>query len=160
MAADSPVEDILYDLKAWLASKVPTNLRAIETERADGMVLADPVLYEVSDADPWGHATYPVVLIYPTEAPVLSDADSGHDEIQLAAEILVAISDGSPSEGTKRILRYIEAIRETIRDDRTMTAQVDLISTTRMIYYPTDPDSAGIRIATIGVDIRKLLDRY
>jgi len=160
MAADSPIEDILYDLKAWLASKVPTNLRAIETERADGMVLADPVLYEVSDADPWGQVSYPVVLIYPTEVPIISDLDSGHDEGQLQAEILVAISDGSPSEGTKRTLRYIEAIREAIRDDRTMTNKVNIMFTTRLIYYPTDPDSAGIRIATIGVDIRKILDRY
>jgi hypothetical protein len=159
MAAGSPVEDILYDLKTWLSSNVPTYLDAITTERGDSIALDDPVLYEVSDADPWGQTRYPVVLIYPTEAPIESDLDSGHDEIQLTAEILVALSDGSAARGTKRILRYAEAIREIIRDDRQMDAQVDLISTRRIVYYPADPGALEIRIVTVTVDIRKTVAR-
>ncbi len=157
MSACSPVEDILYKLADWLKENVPTYLDAIEAERADGIALADPAKYEVSDADPWGHTQYPVVLIYPTEAPIDADIDTGHDEIALSAEILIAINDGDPADGTKRALRYAEAVREIIRDDRFMDNEVDLITVNRIIYYATDPEQLSLRIVTVGVQIRKTI---
>jgi hypothetical protein len=160
MAADSPIEAILYNYNTWLTANVPTYLTAISAERADGIVLPVPVKYEISDADPWGHTSYPVVLTFPTEVIVERDIDSGHDEINLSAETLVAISEGSPSEGTKRILRYIEAIRELIRDARQMGGLVDMISTAKVVYFPMGPEDAGIRIATIGFNVRKTVNRY
>lgn len=155
MAACSPVEDILYKLAAWLLANVPTYLDTIEAERADGIALADPAKYEVSDADPFGQTQYPVVLIYPTDAPIEADIDTGHDEIALSAEILIAISDGDAAEGTKRALRYAEAVREIIRDDRSMAAYADLITVKRIIYYATDPEQLSLRLVQVSVEIRK-----
>lgn len=158
---ESPVEDALYDLAAWLAAGMSAYLTGIAAAKAaDPITLDVPVQFEISDADPWGQTSYPVVLIYPTDAPVESDVDSGHDEIMITAGIMIAISDGSPSRGTKRLLRTAEAVREMIRDDRDMGNKVDLITTMGIAYYPADPESPAIRIVTITVQIRKMVSRY
>ncbi len=159
-ASSSPIESILYDYVAWIKAGIAAYLAAITSAMADSLVLTTPINYEVSDADPWGQPRYPVVLVYPDEAPIESDIDSGHDEVQVSASCMIAISDGSPVYGTKRILRYMEAVREMIRDDRSMGNKVDMISTRGIAYTPVDPEQPAIRIATISVVIRKILDRY
>jgi len=156
----SPVETVLTDFAAWLLAGIAAYLTGITTAMADSIALDTPVKFQVSDADPWGQTRYPVGLIYPTEVVVESDADSGHDELQIGAELMIAISDGSPDRGTKRILRTVEAVREMIRDSRSMGGKVDMITTRNIAYFPADPDSPAIRVATIATQIRKMVSRY
>lgn len=160
MAYESPVEDILYDLASWVQTGIGTYLTGIAAVKADGITLDTPVKFEVSDADPWGHTLYPICLVYPEEYQVESDYDSGHDEIMVTASLLVAISNRDPSKGTKIILRTVEAIRELVRDDRSMTNKVNLITTRRITYVPVDPDQPAIRVALISLELRKLVNRY
>jgi len=157
---ESPVEDILYNLASWIKAGIAAYLTGImAVKAADPVTLATPKDVQVSDADPWGQTEYPMILIYPTEAPVESDADSGHDELSVTAEIMIAISEGDPISGTKRILRTTEAVREMIRDDRSMGGNANMISTRGIAYYPGDPESPAVRIATITTQIKKLLSR-
>ncbi len=159
MAAASPVEDILFDCLAWIKAGIAAYLRAIETERADSIALKDPAVYEVSDADPWGQTSYPAVLLYPSDAPIEADIDSGHDEINLTAELLIVFSDGTPASGAKRALRYAEAVREMVRDDRSMDGGVDFITVTRITYYATDPEQLAIRLVGVTLNIRKTVSQ-
>jgi len=158
---ESPVEDILYNLASWIQAGIGAYLTGIAAAKsADPVTLDAPKKFEVSDADPWGQTEYPCVLIYPTETPIESDVDSGHDEITVTAEIMIATSDGTPSNGTKQILRTAEAVREMIRDSRTMGGNANLITTKSIAYFPADPETPAIRVATVTVEIRKLVARY
>jgi len=147
MAYDSTIEDLVDNVRDFVDTNVPTYLTEINDAKADGVTLAAFREIEVSDQDPYARTKYPRLQLYvenmETEALSMGTANAVMTFVGL-----VAIDDKS-NQRTK-LLRYLEAFRQTLRDYYDLgesNFDIDPRGMT-VTYYPTDPD-LGVGVATI-----------
>lgn len=150
MSYDSTIEDLVNNVRTFVDSNIATYVTEINSAKADGLTLAAVREVEVSDQDPYGAKMYPRVQLFVENLEVEYLA-SGYDAANMTFIALVAIKD--KSDQRTRLLRYAEAIRQTLRDADESTFDVDPRGMT-ITYYPTDPD-LGIGVATIRFRVYK-----
>jgi len=133
----SHVEDILADLKTFLSANLNTYLDAIETAKADGIVLAMPpadrIVIGAVNLD--HYKKFPVLFLIPTGEeyePVTPQRDS------IKATIAVWIVTGGFDDVTlnKMVWRYAAELRNVIRDAPTWGGLVDQSMVTEIAYFP------------------------
>lgn len=147
MSYDSTIEDLVSNVREFINTNVATYVTEINSAKADGVTLAALREVVVSDQDPYAAGKYPRVQLF-VENLETEYLASGYDSGVMTFIALVAISDKS-NQRTK-LLRYTEALRQTLRDYRDLgesSFDVDPRGMT-ITYYPTDPD-VGVGVATL-----------
>lgn len=147
MAYDSTIEDLVDNVEGFFDSNLATYVTEINNAKADGVTLNAIRELEVSDQDPYAAGIYPRFQLF-VENLEMEYLSSGYDAAVMTFIGLVAINDSS-SQRTK-LLRYMEAARQVLRDYRDLgesNFDVDPRGMT-VTYYPTDPE-AGVGVATI-----------
>lgn len=155
MATVSVIEDLLAALELWIETNAPAKINAMEAVKTD-QVMEDFASVEISARDPFSFPQYPVVLISP-ESIHQDQLSFGQDELTMRVNLVLVVADGAAEKLDTKTLRYMEVLRELVRDDRDMGGNADLISFVDAEFYPTVPGDTSIRLAVATVEIVKTL---
>lgn len=156
MAYESPIETALEALETLFETYMDTYLTGISAAKDDGLVLESFKSIEISDSDPFSRTAYPVLLLS-VEDMVNEVVSMGHDEWTTSIAAIIVASEGTPDLMTRKMLRYVEAVREIIRDYPTASNAVDLISVESVNYEPTAPGDVSVKIATVHLKMKQLI---
>lgn len=147
----SEIETFVYEIRDFVRSNFNAYLDAINTEEGDGMTVESvkDANIDLLDLDPFSHNEYPVIDIYPTDIEV-GHLSMGSDELGNMFTALIAINKGGVATATKKIMRYVEAFRQILRDAGDLGAStwdVDPDQVVRVAVYPSA--ETEIKIASI-----------
>ncbi|MCF7949740.1 MAG: hypothetical protein K9L57_10270 [Spirochaetaceae bacterium] len=145
------VENMIYDTRDFIRDNFNAYLSAINTDVGDGLTVKSvkDANIDLLDLDPFSHNEYPVIDIYPTDVEV-GHMSMGSDQMGIMFTALVAINYGDAVKSSKMILRYVEAIRQILRDAEALGANgwiVDPDTPVSVAVYPSL--ETEIKIASI-----------
>ena len=150
MSYDSTIEDMVDNVNSFISDNIATYVTGINDAKADGVTLDAIRKIVVDDADPYSYGIYPVILNTPNTLETETIA-SGWDRATMEFISVVAVNKGTSATINKKLLRYVEAVRQVLRDFDTLgvsTFDVDK-SNMRVAYYPIDPAGSGVKVGTI-----------
>ncbi len=118
-------------LKSFITSGLPAQLRAIEAEIGDGIVLPDPAKHVLGYADLFNSDRYPLVCYIWGNTPVEGQTTKS-DELSPLALILVSFRHSNPDTLESILLRYPSAFLNLCGADPGLggtceTSQIEMI---------------------------------
>jgi hypothetical protein len=151
-------EEVLTDLKDYIADHLNTYLEGIETEQADGLDLPDFKRIDVGEADIFNLNVYPALLLFPEEVNYEYLATRA-DDLQMSVNA-VAVLKGAVTENlARKALRYVAAMRKMLDADRTAGAQVDSVAVKKVRFNARSPGSENFMVVEIILAVGKEINR-
>lgn len=146
-------ENNLKALQATLQTHLPGVLTQILAEQTvDSVPLPDIADYEIGYKDVLLRDRYPRISLFP-EGPQIEPAGQNAMEYTDTVACVLAVTDSDPATLTKRIMRYTEAIRETIQRNQTLGGACSYASVTNIENYPGGAGSKIIAVSIVTVEI-------
>jgi len=149
MSYDSTIEDLVSNVEGFIRDNVGTYVTGVNDAKSDGVSLKAIREVEVSDTDPYTAKTYPRIQLF-VENLNIEHIAAGWANATMTFIAVVAMNEKSNER--KRLLRYTEAFRQTLRDYRDTVSSFDVDTAGMTItYYPTSDN--GISVATVAFNV-------
>jgi hypothetical protein len=146
-------EKTLYALKTTLQTYLPGVLSQITTEQTeDSVSLPDVADYEIGYKDVLQRDRYPRMAFYP-EGPEIEPAGQNAMDYTDTVSCVLAVTDYDPEVLVKRMLRYTEAIRETVQRHQTLGGACSYAFVSNIQHYPGAAGSKLLAVAIVTVEI-------
>lgn len=159
MAIDygTEIEDAIDAFKALILDHAGAYLSGIASDKGDGVTLEDFRSVEITTIDPYTQSMVPACLLFP-ETGSIDELSAGSDQLTVRIIAVVVVGKGSPTMLAKRLTRYVEALRQLVRDNVDIGGAVGSCRMTGFEVYPA-PDRVTVGLATIDVEIIKEIPR-
>jgi len=147
----SQIEDTIEIMRAFVEANVSTYLDGITALKNDGISLDHFLTVKQTSMDPSLQQEYPACLIYPSGGTI-EQVSMGTSAMTIEMTIVVAITKTSPDEMVKRLDRYVDALRQLLRDYQTLSGQV---SFARMKEFTVIADDEELKmgLASVGCEV-------
>lgn len=151
--ASNHLEVYAYALKAAILSSAGTVLTAMQTQLDDGIILDNFEEVKVGYKNVFGQRAYPVCYIYPGKAGWEEYAMSA-ELVEFRLELWFAVTDKDPEALTKKLMRYINALKEVVNDNSTLDGAVVNAAVIEAEFWPGGPDNSSVGAGRVVVRLR------
>lgn len=136
------LEDPLFDLKTYFDDNLATFIAAVNAQVTSNKI-SDMRDIEVGRFTALHASSYPVMNIIPGPSPIEA-LSQGFDEMRMEPAIYIADRVSDSEASYLKLLRYADAVRDSLLDDTTGGDAFDYITVSEIAPYPSDANSIAV----------------